>query len=154
LIHPENHDIAVAVMKKVDSELKQATMAAMTEYGKKRKCVELEKVEREKAMQISEITTKVPTCGVLAQMDASLAIKVGNFVNVLPDLLAYKMLHGGKGFVTKNETKDGVSTFTVKYQETESGSRRRSESGILISRLTVSLLAILVVGPSGNQEIR
>ena len=72
-INPENHDIAVAATKKVDSELKQAaTTAATTEYHKKRKCVELERVEREKAMQISEITTKVPTYGVLAGLDASL----------------------------------------------------------------------------------
>jgi hypothetical protein len=53
LINTESHDIAVAGTKKVDSELKQAASAAMTEYNKKPKCVELERVEREKAMQIS-----------------------------------------------------------------------------------------------------
>ena len=52
-INPENHDIAVAVTKKVNLELKQATLAAVMEYNKKQKCVELERVEREKAMQIS-----------------------------------------------------------------------------------------------------
>jgi L-lactate utilization protein LutC len=57
LINPKNHDIAVAVTKKVDSELKQAASAAMMEYNRE-KNVELERVEREKAMQISEITTK------------------------------------------------------------------------------------------------
>jgi hypothetical protein len=74
-------------------------------------------------MNISETSTKVPTCGVLlAKMDASLSIKVGDFVNVLPDHSAFKMLHSGKRFVTKKETKESVSTFTVKYLETESGS--------------------------------
>ena len=43
-IHPENHDIAVAATKKVDSELKQAATAATTENDKKRKCVELRTV--------------------------------------------------------------------------------------------------------------
>ena len=46
-------------------------------------------------MQISEMTTKVPTYGVLAGLDASLVIKVGNFVNVSADLSAWKMLHKG-----------------------------------------------------------
>jgi hypothetical protein len=50
-------------------------------------------------------------------------VKVGNFVNVLADLLAFKMSHGGKGVVTGKETKDGVSTFIVKYLETEAGSK-------------------------------
>jgi hypothetical protein len=36
-----------------------------------------------------------------AGLDASLAIKMGNFVNVLADLSARKMSHGGKGFATK-----------------------------------------------------
>ena len=94
-----SHDIAVAAAKKVGLELKQAASAATTEYDKKRKCVELERVEREKAMQISEITTKGSTHGMLAGLDASLVIKVGDFVNVLPDLSAWKMSHGGKGFV-------------------------------------------------------
>ena len=110
-------------MKKVDSELKQATVAVMTEYNKKQKCVELEWVEREKAIQISEITTKGSTHGMLAGLDASLVIKVGDYVNVLPDLSPKKMLHGGKGFITGKETKKSVPTFTVKCLETESSSR-------------------------------
>ena len=72
-INPKNHDIAVAAAKKVDSELKQAATAATTEYDKKQKCVELEKVEREKAMQISDLTTNKPIRGVVAGFDASLA---------------------------------------------------------------------------------
>ena len=144
-INPESHDIAVAATKKVG--LEQAASAATTEYDKKRKCVELERVEREKAMQISEITTKGSTHGMLAGLDASLAIKVGDFVNVLPDLSAWKMSHGGKGFVAKKETKDGASTFTVTYLEMESGSRNRTESGITVSRLTVTPFAIFGDGP-------
>jgi hypothetical protein len=35
--------------------------------------------------------------GVLMQLDASLAIKLGDFVNVLVDLSPLKMLHAGKG---------------------------------------------------------
>ena len=38
-ITTENHDIAVTATKKVDSELKHASSAAMTEYNKKLKCV-------------------------------------------------------------------------------------------------------------------
>jgi hypothetical protein len=64
-------------------------------------------------MQIFDITTKEPTSGVLMQLDASLAIKRGDFVNVLADLSPLKILHAGKGHVTGKETKDGVSTFTV-----------------------------------------
>jgi hypothetical protein len=65
----------------------------------------------------------------LAGLDASLVIKVGNFVNMLLDLLALKMLHSGKGFIsTMKETRDGVSAFTVKYLETKSGSRNGTES--------------------------
>ena len=155
-IQPESHDIAVAATKKADAELKQAVSAATREYDKKRKCVELEKVEREKAMNISDTTTKVPTCGVLGQLDASLVIKLGDFVNVSADLSALKMSHGGKGFVTRKETKDSVSTFTVKYLETEAGSRNRTESGIPVSRLTVTPLAIFGDGPKlrpGNQVV-
>jgi hypothetical protein len=66
------------------------------------------------------------------------------------------MSHGGKGFVTGKETKDGVSTFTVKYLETEAGSRNRTESGIPVSRLTVTPLAIFGDGPKlqpGNQVV-
>jgi hypothetical protein len=107
-------------------------------------------------MNISDITTKVPTCGVLGQLDASLVVKLGNFANVSVDLSALKMLHGGKGFVTGKETKDCVSTFTVKYLETEAGSRKRTESGIPVSRLTVTPLAIFGDGPElqpGNQVV-
>jgi len=66
------------------------------------------------------------------------------------------MSHGGKGFVTRKETKDGVSTFTVKYLETEAGSRNRTETGIPVSRLTVTPLAIFGDGPKlrpGNQIV-
>jgi hypothetical protein len=108
----------------------------MMEYDKKRKCAELERFEREKAMKIFDITTEEPASGVLVQLDASLAIKLGDFVNVSADLSPRKMSHGGKGYVTRKETKEGVSTFTVKYLETEGGSRYHSESGILVSRLT------------------
>ena len=87
----------------------------MMEYNKKQKCVELDRVEREKRMWISPITTKVPSHGMLAGLDASLVRKVGNFVNVLPDLLTLKMSHSGKGFFTMKETKDGISTFTGNY---------------------------------------
>ena len=41
-INPENHNIAAAAKKKIDSDVRQASAAAMTEYDKKRKCVELE----------------------------------------------------------------------------------------------------------------
>ena len=97
----------------MDIELKQVSSAAMTEYDKKRKCAELERFEREKATKIFDITTKEPASGVLVQLDASLAIKLGNFVNVSADLSPLKMLHAGKGYVMGKETKDGVSTFTV-----------------------------------------
>jgi len=153
-IYTENHDIAVAAKKKADSEARQATSAATTEYEKKRKCVELEKVEREKAMNISDILTKVPACGVLGQMDASLVIKLGDFVNVSADISPSKeMSHGGKGFVTGKETKDGVSTFTVKYLETEAGSRNCTESDIPVSRLTATPLAMFG-GRNFEWEIR
>ena len=100
-INLENHDIAVAAAKKVDSELKQATTAATTEYDKKQKCIELEKVEREKAMKNSDLTTNRATHGVNAGLDASLAIKVGNFENVSADQSARKISHGGKGFLLR-----------------------------------------------------
>jgi hypothetical protein len=93
----------------MDSKLKQVSSAATTEYNKKRKCAELERIEREKAMKIFDMTTKEPASGVLVQLDASLAIKLGNFVNLLADLSPRKMLHSGKGYVTKKETKEGVS---------------------------------------------
>jgi hypothetical protein len=99
--------------KKVDIELKQASSAAMMEYNKKEKCAELERFEREKVMQIFDITTKEPASGVLMQLDASLVIKLCDFVNVLADLSPLKMSHAGKGYVMVKETKVGVSTFTV-----------------------------------------
>jgi hypothetical protein len=126
----------------MDSKLKQVSSAATMEYNKKRKCAELERFEREKAMKIFNITTKEPASGVLVQLDASLAIKLGNFVNVLADLSPREMSQGGKGYVTRKETKKGVSTFTVKYLEMEGGSRYHSESKILVSRLTVTPLPI------------
>jgi hypothetical protein len=55
----------------MDIELKQVSSAAMTEYDKKGKCAELERFDREKAMQIFDITTKEPASGVLVQLDAS-----------------------------------------------------------------------------------
>jgi hypothetical protein len=97
----------------MDIELKQASSVAMTEYNKKGKCAELERFEREKVMQIFDITTKEPAGGVLMQLDASLAIKLGAFVNVSADLSPLKMLHAGKGYVIGIETRDSVSTFTV-----------------------------------------
>jgi hypothetical protein len=57
------------------------------------------------------------------------------------------MSHAGKGYVKGKETKDGVSTFTVQYLESEGGSRYHSESGIPHFRLTVTLLAIFGDGP-------
>ena len=103
----------------MDIELKQVSSAAMMEYDKKGKCAELERFEREKAMQIFNITTKEPASGVLMQLDASLVIKLGDSVNVLADLSPLKMSHAGKGYVMVKETKDSVSTFTVQYLETE-----------------------------------
>jgi hypothetical protein len=135
----------------MDIELKQVSSAAMTEYYENRKCAELERFEREKAMKIFDITTKEPASGVLVQLDASLAIKLDDFVNVSADLSPRKMSHGGKGYVTRKETKEGVSTFTVKYLETERGRRYHSESGIPVSRLTVTLLAIYGHGPKVRQ---
>jgi hypothetical protein len=64
-------------------------------------------------MQIFNIKTKEPTSGVLVQLDASLVIKLGNFLKVSADLSPLKMLDAGKGHVTGKEIKDGVSTFTV-----------------------------------------
>jgi hypothetical protein len=145
--HTENHDIAVAATKKMDAELKQAVSAAAREYDEKQKCVELEKGEGEKAMNIADTKAKLPACGVLGQLDASLMVKLGDIVNMSADLLALKMLHGGKGFVTGKETKGGVSTFTVTYLETEAGSRNHTESGIPVSRLAVTPLAIFGDGP-------
>ena len=80
-------------------------------------------------------------------MDASLVIKLGDFVNVSVDLSPSKTSHGGKGFVTGKETKDGVSTFTMKYLETVAGSSSRAEANILVSRLTVAPLAMSGDGP-------
>lgn len=37
----------------------------MTEYNKKEKCAKLERFEREKVMQIFDITTEEPASGVL-----------------------------------------------------------------------------------------
>ena len=83
----------------------------------------------------------------LAGLDVSMVIKVGNFVNVSLNLSALKLSHGGKGFITGKETKDGISTFTVKYLETKSGSRTNTESGIPVSRLAVTPFAIFGDGP-------
>jgi hypothetical protein len=108
-------------------------------------------------MEIVGITTKEPASGVLVQLDAYLAIKLGNFVNVSVDLSPVKMSHSGKGYVTGKDTKASVSTFTVQYLETEGGSRYHSESGILHFRLTVTtLLAIFGDGPKvqhGNKVV-
>jgi hypothetical protein len=46
-------------------EVKQVSSAATTEYDKKGKCTELERFEREKAVEILDITTKEPASGVL-----------------------------------------------------------------------------------------
>jgi hypothetical protein len=65
-------------------------------------------------------------------------------------------LSGGKWFVMGKETKDGVSTFTVKYLETEEGSRNRTESDSPAFRLTVTLLTIFGDGPKlqpGNKVV-
>jgi hypothetical protein len=85
LMYTENHDIAVATTKKADVELKQAMSAATREYDKK---LELEKGEREKSMNISDITTKLPACGVLGQLGASLVVKLADYINVSADLSA------------------------------------------------------------------
>ena len=61
------------------------------------------------------------------------------------------MSHAEKGYVTGKETKDGVSTFTVQYLETDGGSRYHSESGIPLFRLTVTPLAIFRDGPKVQQ---
>jgi hypothetical protein len=113
-IDTEKHDIAIAAAKKVDREVKQAASAATTEYNNKRKCAELERFQREKAMHITDVLTKEPIRGVLAQLDASLAIKVSDFVNVLGEYVPLKISHGGKGYVTVKETKDGVPAFILK----------------------------------------
>jgi hypothetical protein len=68
-------------------------LAATTEYDKKEKCKTLERSEREKALQIFDITTKDAARGVLMQLDASLAVKLGDFKNVWVDLSPIKMPH-------------------------------------------------------------
>jgi hypothetical protein len=111
----------------------------------------LKRSEREKAMQIFDITTKDAACGVLMQLDASLAVKLGDFENVSADLSPLKMSHARKGCFTGKETKDGVPTFTLQYLETVGGSMYNSESGIPLFRLTVTLLAIFRDGPKVQQ---
>jgi hypothetical protein len=125
----------------MDIELKRVSLA-MTEYDKKGKCKTLKRSERENAMQIFDITTKDAACGVLMQLDASLAVKLGNFENVSADVSPIKMSHAGKGCFMGKETKDCVSTFTLQHLETERGSMYRSESWIPLFRLTVTQLAI------------
>jgi hypothetical protein len=57
-----------------------------------------------KAREIFEITAKGPPgSGVLAQMYASLAIKLGHFVNVSADLSLLKILQDVTGKETKVE---------------------------------------------------
>jgi hypothetical protein len=46
----------------MDIELKQASSAAMMEYNKKGKCAELERFEREKVMQIFDLSKKNLLC--------------------------------------------------------------------------------------------
>jgi hypothetical protein len=79
----------------MDIELKQVSSAATTESNKKGKCAETERFEREKAMKIFDMTTKEPASGVLVQLDASLVIKLGDFVNVWADMSHVKMSHAG-----------------------------------------------------------
>ena len=95
-IDTKKHDTTVAATKKMDIELKRVSLAMMTEYDKKGKCKALKRSEREKAMQILDITTEDAACGVLMQLDASLVVKLGNFENVSADLSPLKMLHAGK----------------------------------------------------------
>jgi hypothetical protein len=76
LLIPKNMTLWLLQWKKMDIELKQVSSAATTEDDKKGKFVELKRFEREKAMQIFDITTKEPASGVLLQLDASLAIKL------------------------------------------------------------------------------
>jgi hypothetical protein len=73
-IHTENHDVAVIVTKKVDSQVEQAVSAVTIQHDTKQKCVELERFERENPMHISDILSKEAVSGMLAQLDASLAI--------------------------------------------------------------------------------
>jgi hypothetical protein len=87
----------VAPVKKMDIELKQVSSAAMMEDNKKGKCAELERFEREKVMQIFDITTKEAASGVLLQLDASLVIKLGDFENVSTDLSPIKNVACWKG---------------------------------------------------------
>jgi hypothetical protein len=68
-------------------------------------------------MQIFDITTNDAACVVLMQLDASLAVKLGNFKNVWADLSPIKIPHAGKGCFAGKETKDCVSTFTLQYLE-------------------------------------
>jgi hypothetical protein len=46
------------LQQKVDIEEKQVSLAATIEYDNKGKCTELERFEREKAVEILDITTK------------------------------------------------------------------------------------------------
>jgi hypothetical protein len=131
----------------MEIELKRVSLATMTEYDKKGKCETLKRSDREKAMQTFDITTKDAACGVLLQLYASLAVKLGDFKNVSADLSLIKMLHAGKECFMGKETKDCVSTFTLQYLETERGSMYHSESRILLFRLTVTQLAIFRDGP-------
>jgi hypothetical protein len=85
----------VTATKKLGSEVEQAVSAMTLQHDTKRKCVELERFVREKAMHKSDILTKQPVRGVLEQLDASLVIKVGDFENVSADLSGLKMSHGG-----------------------------------------------------------
>jgi hypothetical protein len=80
----------------MDIELKQVSSAVTTESNKEGKCAETERFEREKGMKIFDMTTKEPASGVLVHLDASLVIKLGDFVNVSADPSHVKMLsHAG-----------------------------------------------------------
>ena len=104
-------------------------------------------MEREKSIQICSITKKGATHRMLAWIGCRpWRLKSVISYTLQPDLSPSKMSHGGKGFVTGKETKQGVSTFIVKYLETEAGSRNNSESGISVSRLVVTPFAVSVDG--------
>ena len=55
--------------------------------------------------------------------------------------------YSDEGFITGKETKESVPTFIVKHLETESGSRYNTESGIPVSRLTITPFTIFDDGP-------
>jgi hypothetical protein len=141
---------AMKAQKAVEKEAENASKQVSREFSDKQKCLELERKTRNAESTVSAVTTALmsPT---LNSTFLDIQLKVGDYVQVEPDLSPYNYSHGGTGYVAAVTTKEpGETSYSVKYDEFAPS--RGTEKEVPLRRLTEKVSPLYQASSGGSQS--